>query len=142
MVNYRPIAILCSTSKLFEKLILKLSISLIPANTGSKKKEAVLICQLNCDLLKLRPWTNSEYVLVASLSVSAAFVINIKLLIKPLKILQLPDDVIQLINEWLTDTSFYVDINGESSTQLDLLLGTVQGSILGPIQYALFVSPH
>jgi hypothetical protein len=35
----------------------------------------------------------------------------------------------------------YVDINGKTSTLIDLFLGMVQGSILGPILYAIFVSP-
>jgi hypothetical protein len=34
-----------------------------------------------------------------------------------------------------------VSINGDHSTLYNLLLGTVQGSILGPILYAIFVAP-
>jgi hypothetical protein len=44
-------------------------------------------------------------------------------------------------NEWLTDGCYYMDINNTTSTLFDLLLGTVQGLILGQILYALFVSP-
>jgi hypothetical protein len=56
--------------------------------------------------------------------------------------LRLPGDVIKLINEWLTDRFYYIDINGCTSTLFEILLGTVQGSILGPILYALFVSSY
>ena len=34
-----------------------------------------------------------------------------------------------------------MSIDGETSVLYDLLLGTVQGSVLGPILYAIFVSP-
>jgi hypothetical protein len=34
-----------------------------------------------------------------------------------------------------------VSIVGENSTVFDLLLGTVHGSILGPILYAIFIAP-
>jgi hypothetical protein len=53
----------------------------------------------------------------------------------------LPDDVIRLIKAWLENRSFYYCIDGANSTLFDLLLGTVQGSILGPVLYAIFVSP-
>ena len=60
---------------------------------------------------------------------------------KRLKIIGLPDDVIQLIKVWLNERTFYVSIDGMNSVLYDLLLGTVQGSILGPVLYAIFVSP-
>jgi hypothetical protein len=37
--------------------------------------------------------------------------------------------------------SYYVRIDGKNSVLFDLLLGSVQGSILGPVLYAIFVSP-
>ena len=56
-------------------------------------------------------------------------------------IMGLPDDVIDLISVWLRNRLFYVTIDGINSTMFDLLLGTVQGSILGPVLYAIFMSP-
>ena len=37
--------------------------------------------------------------------------------------------------------NYFVSIHGENSYLFDLLLGTLQGSVLGPVLYALFVSP-
>ena len=80
--------------------------------------------------------------MVASLDLSSAFdVVDIKLLIKRLKIFGLPSDVIELIEVWLNDRMYYVSLDGQNSILYDLLLGTVQGSILGPFLYAIFVSP-
>ena len=79
---------------------------------------------------------------MASLDLSAAFdVVNVELLIKRLKIIGLPVDLIDLVSKWLTVRYFYVTIEGVSSYIRITDVGTVQGSILGPILYAMFVSP-
>jgi hypothetical protein len=57
---------------------------------------------------------------------------------KRLKIIGIPVDDVDLIKIWLEDRSFYVSIDGKNSMLVELLCGTVQGSILGPI---LYVSP-
>jgi hypothetical protein len=80
--------------------------------------------------------------MVSSLDLSSAFdIVNIDLLIKRLRIIGLPPDVIELIEVWLNNMSFYVSIDNSNSAFFDLLLGTVQGSVLGPILFAIFVSP-
>jgi hypothetical protein len=80
--------------------------------------------------------------MVASLDLTSAFdVVNINLLLKRLKLIGLPDNVVGLVEVWLNDRSFYVSLDGENSILYDLLLGTVQGSILGPILYALYIAP-
>jgi hypothetical protein len=50
-------------------------------------------------------------------------------------------DVVDLIKIWLDDRSFYVLVDGKNSKLMKLDCGTVQGSILGLILYAMFVSP-
>ena len=56
-------------------------------------------------------------------------------------IIGLPGDVVELIRIWLKDRMFYVSIDGVNSFLYNLLLGTVQGSILGPVLYAIYISP-
>ena len=73
---------------------------------------------------------------------SAAFdVVDVPLLVTRLNILGLPDDVITLIKVWLTERFFYVDIDGVTSTLLTTWFGIIQGSILGPVLYAIFIAP-
>ena len=73
---------------------------------------------------------------------SAAFdLVNVELLIKRLRIIGLPTDVNNLIRAWLSDRKFYVDINGSCSSLRQSDKGTIQGSVLGPVLYAIFVSP-
>jgi hypothetical protein len=78
---------------------------------------------------------------MANLDLSAAFdVVIIKLLIKRLKILGLPMDVVDRIKLWLEDRSFCVSIDGRKFKLMDLVCGRVQGTILGSILYAIYVS--
>ena len=79
---------------------------------------------------------------MASLDLSSAFdVVNIELLLERLLIIGIPEDVIELISEWLKNRCFYVTVGEGNSIVYDSNVGTVQGSILGPILYAIFVSP-
>ena len=77
-----------------------------------------------------------EYVGMASLDLSSAFdVVDTGLLLKRLEVIGLPADIV------LKERKFYVEANGQVSNFFDSKYGTVQGSILGPILYAIFVSP-
>jgi hypothetical protein len=149
--NYRPIVNLCSTSKIFEKLILKRILE-IQDNAGvdftnknqhgfkRKNSTSTLMAVLQSQIA--RALEDEDYVIVASLDLSSAFdLVDIDLLMKRLDLIDLPADVLRLIRAWLVNRSFYVSIDGTNSTLFDLLLGTVQGSILGPVLYGIFVSP-
>ena len=46
-----------------------------------------------------------------------------------------------LISEWFRGRSDYVSVNNKGSIERVVRAGTVQGSVLGPILYAIFVSP-
>jgi hypothetical protein len=83
----------------------------------------------------------NELVGMASLDVSAAFdMVYTTWLIKQLKSLGLPNDVVDLIKIWLDGRSFHISIDGKNWMLLDLVCGTVQGSIMGPILYAIYVA--
>ena len=149
--NYRPIANLCSTSKLFERLILKQiqKIELLSnvdlsgkQQHGFKKCKSTSTLGLQIQSLIARALDEGDYVLMSSIDLSAAFdVVNINLLIDRLRIIGLPGDIVDLIKIWLENRSFYVEVNGLNSMFYDVNSGTIQGSILGPILYAIYVSP-
>ena len=89
-----------------------------------------------------RALNDDNYAIMAMLDLSSAFdVVNVELLLKRLEVMGLPRDIITLLSEWLRNRYFYVSIDGENSYMHHSEVGTVQGSILGPILYALFVSP-
>ena len=45
------------------------------------------------------------------------------------------------VKSWLKEHGFYVSVNGSESTVRVTWYGIVQGSILGPTLYAIFISP-
>ena len=53
----------------------------------------------------------------------------------------IPEDIIQLLEVWLRRRYFYVEANGSNSEIIENNIGTIQGSILGPILYAIFIRP-
>ena len=53
----------------------------------------------------------------------------------------LPNDIIELIRIWITSRMYYVSINNCNSYIKFSDIGTIQGSILGPVLYALYISP-
>ena len=149
--NYRPIANLCSTSKVFEKLILKrlndietqFYIDLTnKSQHGFKKNHSTNSAALKLQSVLASALDGGNYAAMASLDLSAAFdVVNVELLLTRLRRIGLPNDVITLIGNWLSLRYYYVSVGGLSSIIHSLDVGTVQGSILGPILYAIFVSP-
>ena len=149
--NYRPISNLCSASKIFEKLILLRLQKLEELNKidlsgksqhGFKRKHSTTTAGLTIQTILARALNDDNYAIMASLDLSAAFdVVNVDLLLKRMKIIGLPDDITQLVENWLSERYFYVSINGNNSFVHCSDVGTVQGSILGPILYAIFVSP-
>ena len=149
--SYRPIANLCSASKVFEKLILRRILEIQELNNcditgpnqhGFKRNHSTSTLSLEIQNIIARALDEDKLVLLASLDLSAAFdVVDVDLLIKRLTIIGLPGDVVELIRIWLKDRMFYVSIDGVNSFLYNLLLGTVQGSILGPVLYAIYISP-
>ena len=149
--NYRPVSNLCGVSKVFERLILNRIGQLEILNKvdltgkqqhGFKKAKGTCTAGLLLQSLIARGLDEGNYVAMASLDLSAAFdVVDVPLLIKRLTIMGLPDDLVELIRIWLTERYFYVEIDGVTSTTRVTWFGIIQGSILGPILYALFISP-
>ena len=79
---------------------------------------------------------------MASLDLSSAFdVVSVELLLKRLVIIGIPSDVVSLIETCLIHRHFYISINDDSSYMIASESGTIQGLILGPTLYTIYVSP-
>jgi ribonuclease P/MRP protein subunit RPP40 len=81
-----------------------------------------------------------DYAAVASLDLSAAFdVINVSELLRRLITMGIPQDIVGLLSNWLQNRIAYVEINSCCSEFFDVKAGTVQGSVLGPILFNLYI---
>ena len=149
--NYRPISNICSLAKIFEKsILLKLSqiesknnVDLTGAKQhGFKKNHSTITAMLEIQDLIGSAVDNGKYAAMISIDLSAAFdVVNHKRLFKSLKRMGIPQTLLMIIRNWLVNRKFYTEINGTCSTFTKIRCGTLQGSVLGPILFALFISP-
>lgn len=146
--NYRPISLLSSISKIFEKIIL----SRLSAHMGTKS--LILNEQFgfrhghstNHQLLRLSQHIKSGFAGgkstgVITFDIEKAFdsVWHNGLLHKMFSI-KYPLYLIKLIRSYLKSRSFFVSINGTKSTTFSILAGVPQGSVLGPTLYNIFTS--
>jgi len=69
------------------------------------------------------------------------YYVNVDLLLVRLKKMGLPNDVIIMLESWLKNRLCYVEVRNSCSKYFDSDEGTVQGSILGPVLFSLFMSP-
>ena len=142
---------MCSSSKIFERLILNRISKLEALNEitlagkqqhGFVKGKSTATAGLLIQSLIARALDDNQVVLLASLDLSAAFdIVNVDLLIQRLTVAGLPSDIIHLISIWLKERFFYVTVNGVDSYVKCSWSGIIQGSILGPLLYAIFISP-
>ena len=147
--NYRPISNLCSVSKVFEKLLLQRILETADTDTlftsqqhGFRKGKSTVTAITELQIIISTHMDLDKYVAVASLDLSAAFyVVNINLLLHRLETMGMPKDLTKLLTNWLTDRAAYVEVDGEGSEFYLIREGTVQGSVLGPILFNLFMRP-
>ena len=149
--EYRPISNLCSASKIFERMMLNRLTDIEDENGvdltglmqhGFKKGRSTVTALKQMQSQIAKGMDQNEYVAVGSLDLSAAFdVVNVDLLLKRLTTLGLPADWLKLLESWLRDRAAFIEISQDRSMLYDINIGTVQGSILGPVLFSLFISP-
>ena len=79
---------------------------------------------------------------MGSLDLSAAFdVVNRDLLFKRMDAMGLPEDLKALLKDWLSERICYVEAGGNVSAFFRCDHGTIQGSVLGPVLFSIFIRP-
>ena len=149
--NYRPISNLCSIAKLYEKCILSyvgdLEARLQTDITGThqhgfKKGHSTITATLLIQNEISSLIEQGKKVLVSSCDLTAAFdLLRSDIFEERCKAKGLPVHLTKLMLDWIKNRSGYVEVNGEVSCFFDVKLGCVQGSCLGPLIFAIYVSP-
>ena len=93
---------------------------------GFKRNKSTTTLSLH--LLSLIAWAldNDDHALMASIDLSSAFdIVNIDMLMVKLELVSLPGDVIALIEVWLRNWFFYVDLADHTSILYKINTGTI-----------------
>ena len=144
--NYRPVSILSSISKIFERLIyedidLYMSDMLSPFLCGFRKGYSTQNC-LMVMLENMKTALDNRYLTGALLTdLSKAFdCINHELLIAKLESYGFSHVALTLILSYLSNRKQRTKINNSFSNWSEIVTGVPQGSILGPLLFNIYIN--
>ena len=146
--HYRPISILPTLSKIFEKIIAKQIIKhmedfkLFPSTLsgcreGHSTTTALLYIKDHC----LKALKSSELTILTLIDFSKAFdTVNHTKLLNILSNYNFSTSAIKFLQSYLSDRTQFIEYNNLKSQVLNINSGVPQGSILGPILFNIYVA--
>ena len=148
VANYRPISLLCSTSKITERIIstqinkyLEEKKLMNNAQHGFRQNHST-----STGLLCLTEFIRKELdrgngIGMVAIDLTKAFdMIDHPTLIKKLQNFGFGSSTISFLRNYLSDRTFKVKVNNKTSDSYKLIKGVPQGSILGPLLFTLYVN--
>ena len=144
ITNYRPIANLCSIAKVFEKLLLNRLVTETTGLEGSYQHGFRRAHSTTTALLQLqnsiaKHLNSGEQCLVYSVDLSAAFDVLRPDIFMDMYRDKLSHGLAKSLADFMDERSITCEIKGIRSTPKNLPIGCVQGSILGPRIFTLYM---
>ena len=144
--NYRGISLLCIISKIYEKIIRqhmidKVSSKICPEQHGFVKGKSCLSNLLESLHNVNEIMKEEKHVDIIFFDFKKAFdqVSHHKLLIK-MKNIGVDQKTINIIADYLTGREMQVRVGGSLSDALLILSGVIQGSVIGPLLFIIFIN--
>ena len=146
--NYRPISVLNSFSKIFEKVITKRLASFLELHNilsasqyGFRKKHSTYMAIMNFYDRVSNAIDNNEFCLGIFIDLSKAFdTLDHDILLAKLEIYGIRGVANNLIRSYLHNRQQYVVYNNSESSYKTITCGVPQGSILGPLLFLLYIN--
>ena len=146
--NYRPISLLMTFSKIYEKLMhcrilkfLESNNSLFEMQYGFRPRRSCEHALLNAQNTLLESLSKRQVSLLLLIDFSKAFdMVEHSILLKKLEHYGIRGVALKWMESYLNGRKQYVTINGHNSTTRDMEYGVPQGSILGPLLFIIYIN--
>ena len=148
VANYRPISLLTSFSKIYEKLMhsrisifLESNNSLFEGQYGFRSGRSCEHALLNAQNSLLQNLSKNQVSLLLLIDFSKAFdMVDHSILLKKLEHYGIRGLALKWLESYLSDRKQFVSINGTDSETLVMDYGVPQGSILGPLLFIIYIN--
>ena len=147
-VNFRPVSVLISLSKLFERIIYTQLMEfltdnniLTPSQYGFRPKRSTELALVSFTKYVLDAFDNNDFVLSVFLDLSKAFdTVDHEILLSKLHHYGIRGTAHDWFSSYLSNRRQYVHVNGQSSAIQTVVCGVPQGSIIGPLLFILYIN--
>ena len=146
--NYRPISLLTSFSKIYEKLMHSRIVDFMETNDsfysmqyGFRSGRSCEHALLNAQNILLDSLNRKQISLLMFIDFSKAFdMVDHDILLRKLNHYGIRGIALDWMKSYLSNREQFVSVNGKDSTKTKIKYGVPQGSILGPLLFVIYIN--